>query len=128
MIDLKEKIIEVAEKHGWSVYVEDESDDNICFNFGKYSPAGQDFYVLAELENMEVDTLIDNLYARYSEFDVSSETYKWLDEFGHGTNGAPYNMKDLYEDMEACQEMIMDLYNIFNNEDWSKDYDSKRIK
>lgn len=128
MIDLKEKIIEVAEKHGWSVYVEDESDDNICFNFGKYSPAGQDFYVLAELENMEVDTLIDNLYARYSEFDVSSETYEWLDEFGHGTNGAPYNMKDLYEDMEACQEMIMDLYNIFNNEDWSKDYDSKRIK
>ena len=122
MMDLKEKIIEVAKNHGWTIYIEDESDNNICFVFGKYSPAGQDFHVSAELENMEPDTLTDNIYARYSEFDVSSETYIWLDAFGHGKNGAPYDMKDLYEDMEACQEMIMDLYNIFNNEDWSEYY------
>lgn len=124
MMDLKEKIIELAEKYDWNVYIEDESDNNICFDFGKYSPAGQDFHISAELENMEPDTLIDNIHARYSEFDVSSETYIWLDEFGHGTNGAPYDMKDLYEDMEACQEMIMDLYNIFNNEDWSEYYEN----
>lgn len=124
MLDLKNKIIEVAEANGWSVYIEDESEGNICFDFGKYSPAGQDFHVSAELENNEPDTLTDNLYARYSDFDVSSETYLWLDNDGHGKNGAPYDMKDLYEDMEACQEMIMDLYNIFNNEDWSEYYEN----
>lgn len=124
MLDLKNKIIEIAEANGWSVYIEDESEGNICFDFGKYSPAGQDFHVSAELENNEPDTLTDNLYARYSDFDVSSETYLWLDNDGHGKNGAPYDMKDLYEDMEACQEMIMDLYNIFNNEDWSEYYEN----
>ena len=124
MLDLKNKIIEVVEANGWSVYIEDESESNICFDFGKYSPAGQDFHVSAELENNEPDTLTDNLYARYSDFDVSSETYLWLDNDGHGKNGAPNDMKDLYEDMEACQEMIMDLYNIFNNEDWSEYYEN----
>lgn len=124
MLDLKNKIIEVAEANGWNVYIEDESEGNICFDFGKYSPAGQDFHVSAELENNEPDTLTDNLYARYSDFDVSSETYLWLDNDGHGKNGAPYDIKDLYEDMEACQEMIMDLYNIFNNEDWSEYYEN----
>ena len=72
---------------------------------------------------MEIDTLTNNLYERYSDFDVSSETYLWLDNTGHGTNGAPYDMKDLYEDMDACQEMIMELYNVFNNEDWSEYYE-----
>ena len=119
-MELKDKIIKVAEENGWSVYIEDEAEDNICFDFGKYSPAGQDFHVSAELEDMEIDTLTNNLYERYSDFDVSSETYLWLDNTGHGTNGAPYDMKDLYEDMEACHGMIMELYNIFNNEDWSE--------
>ena len=122
MMSLKDKIISVAEANGWTIYIEDESENNICFDFGKYSPAGQDFHVSAELENNEPDTLIDNLYSRYSDFDVSSETYLWLDSDGHGKHGAPYDMKDLYEDMEACQNMIMELYEIFNREDWSDDY------
>ena len=45
MMELKDKIIKVAEENGWSVYIEDETEDNICFDFGKYSPAGQDFHV-----------------------------------------------------------------------------------
>ena len=43
MMELKDKIIKVAEENGWSVYIEDETEDYICFDFGKYSPAGQDF-------------------------------------------------------------------------------------
>ena len=115
MMELKDKIIKVAEENGWSVYIDDETEDHICFDFGKYSLAGQDFHVSAELEDMEIDTLINNLYERYSDFDVSSETYLLLVNTGHGTNGAPYDMKDLYEDMEACQEMIMELYRAFES-------------
>ena len=120
---IKDKVERIAREAGWSVYIDDETEDHICFDFGKYSLAGQDFHVSAELEDMEIDTLTNNLYERYSDFDVSSETYLWLDNTGHGTNGAPYDMKDLYEDMEACQEMIMELYNVFNNEDWSEYYE-----
>ena len=58
---------------------------------------------------------IDNLNSIYADFDCSEETYLWLDSTGHGTNGAPYDMKDLYEDMEACQEMIMELYRAFES-------------
>lgn len=113
--ELKDKIINIAEENGWSVYIENETEDYICFDFEKYSPAGQDFYVSAELEDMEIYTLIDNLFEKYLDFDVSSETYLWLDDTGHGRNGAPYDMKDLYEDMEACEQMILDLYEAFDN-------------
>lgn len=115
MMELKDKIINIAEENGWSVYIEDESEDHICFDFGKYSPAGQDFHVSAELEDMEIQTLMDNLNIRYTDFDVSYETYLWLDTDGHGRNGASYDMKDVYEDMEACQEMIMELYRAFED-------------
>lgn len=99
-------LITKAEKLGWTVTEESES----TFLFSKFSPAGQDFNVSVDSEN-DVDLFIHNIYARYDDFDVSEETYFWLDNSGHGKNGAPYDMKDLYEDMEACQEMILELYN-----------------
>lgn len=110
---IKNKIERIAREAGWSVYIEDETKDYICYDFEKYSPAGQDFHVSAELENLEIETLMDNLNSRYANFDCSEETYLWLDNTGHGKNGAPYDMKELYEDMEACQEMIMELYKVF---------------
>lgn len=119
-MNIKEKVMKIAEKYGWSVSVEDESGNSIFFDFGKYSPVGQDFHVSAELENMDPDTLTDNLHARYLDFDVSSETYLWLDEFGHGKNGAPYDMKALYEDMEACKDMIWKLYELLEGTNWSE--------
>lgn len=109
---IKDRIERIATEAGWNVYIEEESEDHICYDFGKYSPAGQDFHVSAELEDMEIETLINNLNSRYTDFDCSAETYLWLDNTGHGTNGAPYDMKELYEDMEACQEMIRDLANV----------------
>ena len=38
----------------------------------------------------------------------------WLDEFGHGKNGAPYDMKDVYEDFEWVKNRILTLVEIFN--------------
>ncbi len=109
---IKDRIKRIATEAGWNVYIEEETEDHICYDFGKYSPAGQDFHVSAELEDMEIETLVNNLNSRYTDFDCSAETYLWLDNTGHGTNGAPYDMKELYEDMEACQEMIRDLANV----------------
>ena len=118
MSELKDKIISIADKNGRSTYIEDETEDYVIFDFGKYSPAGQDFHISVELEGKNPESLLMSILATYSDFDVSYESYLWLDSDGHGKNGAPYDMKDVYEDMEACQEMILELYNVFRNVDW----------
>lgn len=105
MTDNKElnKCFEIAENLGW----------NITNSFGKeyifsqLSPEDQDFNVIVEADN--VNDLIQGLEDFCDGFDVSYETYLWLDNTGHGTNGAPYDMKDIYEDMETCLKMVEDL-------------------
>ena len=97
------KITEVAESLGWSVRI----DKNDCL-FSKFSPAGQDFNI--EFKAEDLDEVIEKMKDRCDNFDCSEETYLWLDDTGHGANGAPYDMKDLYEDMEACLKMMEELY------------------
>lgn len=109
----KKKIESLVYSYGWDVCIEDETEDYICYDFSKRSPAGKDFHIYAELENMSIETLVNNLMSEYTSFDCSYETYLWIDNTGHGKNGAPYDMKDVYKDMEACQEMIKELYMSF---------------
>ena len=111
------KIYEIAEREGWQVdsYYVDEKETMVNFSFEKYSPAGQDFYFEVSVPNKEdEDTFYENVAEaidKYWEgFDVCYETYIWLDDTGHGKNGAPYDMKELYEDMQACEDMIHDLW------------------
>lgn len=107
---LPKDLIDLIEKAGFSICQEDEN----IYNFGKYSPAGNDFHFSVGTED-NLYYFLENIYAVYNEFDVSSETYPWLDESGHGKDGAPHDMKDAYEDMEACQEYINELYVIVKN-------------
>lgn len=104
---LSKKLESMIEKAGFSI---DQEDENI-FDFGKYSPYGQDFHFLIDTEG-SLDLFRDNILAYYNDFDVSYETYLWLGNDGHGQNGAPYDMKDVYEDMEKCQGFIYELYQI----------------
>lgn len=97
------KMIKIAEKLDWSV-----TADNNEFTLQKYSPAGQDFSIVVVADDLE--EAIGQIKARCEDFDCSYEAYLWLDSTGHGTNGAPYDMKDVYEDMEACLEMMKELY------------------
>lgn len=85
------------------------------FSFEKFSPAGQDFSFEVSVPNEEdedifYDNVADVIFMYWEDFDVCQETYIWLDETGHGRNGAPYDMKELYEDMQACSDMIHDLW------------------
>jgi hypothetical protein len=57
--------------------------------------------------------LINNIQEYIEGYDVSYETYIWLDDTGHGANGSPYDMKDVYEDMEACLENVRELFLAF---------------
>src|SRR5699024_6177961 len=94
-----------AESLDWSV----TEVENGEYEFQRYSPKGQDFNMYVEGSNSR--ELINSIYDNYENYDVSYETYLWLDNTGHGKNGAPYDMKDLYEDMESCKQMIRQLYN-----------------
>lgn len=97
------KITKIAESLDWSIST---SGDEI--ELEKYSPAGQDFIISVTAENLE--ELIEKLFERYNDYDASEEAYLWLDNTGHGKKGAPYDMKEVYEDMEACQNMILELH------------------
>ena len=112
-----EKIYEIAESEGWQVDYSytDEKETDVIFSFEKYSPAGRDLSFEVYVPNEEDEDIVyenvaDAIYTYLEGFDVCYETYIWLDETGHGRNGAPYDMKELYEDMQACQDMIHDLW------------------
>lgn len=99
-----ERLITKINDLGWDVDIEGGNE----YRLSKYSPYGQDFSIT--IEGGSSTELIDEIYEAYLDFDVSAEAYLWLDDTGHGRNGAPYEMKDVLADMEACEQMIIDLY------------------
>jgi len=107
MLNLKQ-LIEKAESLDWNV---SEYENDI--EFSKCSPAGQDFSFTIDKSD-DTEEMISNVYDYYNSYDPSEEASYWLDESGHGKNGAPYDMKDLYDDMVACKEMINELYQELN--------------
>lgn len=101
-----QKVFDKIESLNWIVTHE---NDNIYY-LSRFSPYGQDFGFSVDTEN-DVSLFVENIYAYYSDYDPSEEAYFWLDSSGHGKYGAPYSMIDVYKDMEACQEMVLQLYN-----------------
>lgn len=75
------------------------------------SPEGKDFR--AAIEVSDIDLLVDRLSRYVSNFDVSKEAYLWLDNSGHGKNGAPYDMRDVYNDIESCKISMSKLLDKF---------------
>ena len=108
------RLIDIAEQLGWKV-TRDGSD----YELEKYSPAGHDFIVTldsaSEGSASPAASLIDSLEEEIDTFDPSEEAALWLDTDGHGRNGAPYDMKDCYQDMECCLDMIKEL-----RDEWKK--------
>lgn len=106
-IQLTDELTNIIEDHEWSI---DYEDDGTIY-LSKYSPAGQDFgFYIEKVESIE--DFADKIYDQYNEYDVSEAAYIWLGSDGHGKDGAPYDMKDVYEDMEACEQNILELYEL----------------
>lgn len=98
------KILAYAKKIDWNVEI---SNDEMSVEFSKYSPAGQDFFFEICLEQVEdeleqAELFLNAIKSYYGDYNPSQEAYYWLDETGHGRNGAPYEMRDVLDDMEAC--------------------------
>lgn len=105
------KMILALEKAGFSVCPYRIGKEDMDIQIGKYSPAGQDFSFNVTCQS-DASDFADKIYEAYNSFDISAETYVWLDSEGHGKNGAPHDMRDLYADMEACEQYIKDAYDI----------------
>lgn len=88
---------------GWVITI-----DNGYVYFLKKN-AGRDYYFKTEKCN-NVEDFSEEFWNSYENFDVSSEAYLRLDNSGHGTNGAPYEMIDVYNDMKDFQNKIKDLW------------------
>lgn len=99
-----EYILEKAQSLDYKV----EQEDGIVYSLRTFSPFGQDCHAEIDSEN-DADMFINNLRNYAADFDVSYEAYLWLDETGHGKNGAPYVMRDVYEDMEWWRNAMIEL-------------------
>ena len=105
--DITGAIITCAEAEGWkvdaSIYYKEMTS---YFEFSKFSPAGSDFSFSAEMKCANINSFIEHLEDYYEDFDVDYETYIWLDQWGHGKNGAPYSLRAVLEDSEAIEKMV----------------------
>ena len=104
----KAKVEKIASDLGWSVSWDKYGDGSKFVMFSQSSPAGQDFNF--EVDYKTLDEIRNKIFDYYESYDPSYEAYLWLDGSGHGTNGAPYEMIDVYKDMEDCKEMVFELY------------------
>ena len=121
--DLTDAIVACAEANGWKVNAGIYYKELISeFEFQKYSPAGRDFSFSAEMKCANINSLIENMEEYYEDFDVDSEAYIWLDQSGHGKNGAPYRMRSVLEDMEATERMIERLLDAIRNMEVPEEY------
>lgn len=108
-------LVKIAEADGWKIDYELNDSGNSYIYLNQDSPAGQDFQVelvfdgSAEPTKQFTEGFIEALAKYIEEYDVCYETYIWLDSSGHGKNGAPDDMMDVYNDMLECKKMMETL-------------------
>lgn len=110
MKDWWSKVEDIAERFDWTVSGSTNGND---WRFSKFSPEGQDCNI--EINADSYEELVEQLWNWCDNYDVSEEAYLWLDNTGHGKNGAPYDMRDVYNDMEWFWEEAIILRDALKN-------------
>ena len=112
---IKKEITEIAENLNFNITISEDEDVNISFE--KTSSYGQDFnFEISVDKDASMIEIWRELQLYQDNFDVSAEAYLWLDESGHGKNGAPFEMIDVYKDMEECKGFVTELADkVFDN-------------
>ena len=83
--------------------------DGNTITFYKKAPNGLDFSFEVDIGD-DINDFSRNINNTFMDYDVSYETYLWLDNTGHGKNGAPYELEDILEDIKACEQYIQDAH------------------
>lgn len=98
----------IGRSQGWTI-----TNDDDYIHFQSYTNGGQDCNFDIELF-ASAGEFIEELWDYYENFDVSAQAYMWLDGDGHGRNGAPYEMIDVYNDMKEYRHNIFELWSRLN--------------
>lgn len=123
--DILNDIENKLENTDWGVDMSFQ-DDNAFFDFSIYSSMGQDFHCTVNVSvDDDISDLVDRLADYYDDFDPDEEASMWIDETGHGKNGAPYRISDIVKDMEECKEEVYNLIQILK-EIPVKEYDTTK--
>ena len=97
MKELKQKYIDILEENDWIVssYTNDGRVE-----LQKYSPAGEDFSIIVEVEDFT-----ESVREYANDFDADEHAEMWVEARGK-VNGVPESIRELIEDAEAIQEML----------------------
>ena len=103
----RKQIEKAAEEAGWNATIAKRVEGGYYIEFQMYTNFGQDVN-----ESFCVKTLEDikhEVYERYQNYDPSEEAALWIDESGHGKNGAPHDMEDILNDMKEVERALESL-------------------
>lgn len=110
---LPKEIIEQLENEDFTVR---EYPKENYIEFQKYSDAGQDFSFIIDIDdNGKIQDIANSVYEYYDSYNPCEEALLWVDDEGHGKNGAP-DLEECIEDMKCCKQYILDVYNIINGD------------
>lgn len=73
---------------------------------------GGDYDGYITLNGDTIEELAEDAYAAYENFDVDEETALWIGSDGHGTNGAPYHIRDILEEFESYEKDLENLWDV----------------
>lgn len=114
-ITISKRVRDYLESQGVSVGGEQTNGEVRQYEISFASPAGQDCRFTVDVgrdakSEWEADVdFHDSLFSLWRDYDASQEAYLWLGPDGHGKNGAPYDMKDVYDDMVAVERTLEEL-------------------
>lgn len=101
---LKDLIVSEAEKLEWRVLISEN-----CWEFQKYSPAGEDFWF-----GVTGSDVVEEVLEYYETFDTEDHVMGLMEAKRNGFSGVP-SLKELVEDADAIKEMIGELYEALHN-------------
>lgn len=73
------------------------------------TPNGFDYDGTLEIVANDMNEFQSKVRDAYEAFDPDYETSLWIGEDGHGSNGAPYHIRDILEEMEKLDVAYHDL-------------------
>lgn len=87
-----------------------EDDNKLNVTFSMHTKHGREYCIECEFNNKTTkNDISETLQDYYESFDISEETYIYLDNTGHGKNGAPYDLRSVLEDTEEIASSIESL-------------------
>lgn len=111
-----EKLVDKAEKIGWTVYIDEDGWD-----FRQYSPGGEDFsFFVSKSDVHSEEDMVREVRSYANGFDTEGHVQMWLECRRNGVSGVP-DLKTLTKDADDIKLMLNKLASalesVMNGED-----------